>query len=160
MGQGQATIRPRGERFFTGSDHAGYELKEHIKQYLVEAGNQVEDFTAEFRERIDFPPVAEQVARATVRRPGAYGVLVCGTGAGMCMAANKVRGVRAVSLHNALVAEYARRHNNANVLCFGGRVMDFGQCRRLIETFFAYSFEGGKYAERNRSIERIGEDRG
>lgn len=135
--------------FIIGSDHAGYELKERAKSYLLENGNAVEDRVPEFKERIDFPPVAEEVARLVASREGSYGVLICGTGIGMSMVANKVPGVRAALLYDEFAAEYARRHNDANVLTFGGRTMDFDRVRRHLEVFFSHEFEGGKYAERN-----------
>ena len=146
---------PRGRKFFVGADHAGFELKEAIKHYLLENGNEVQDFTEEFRERIDFPPVAERVGRSVAGNKGTIGVLVCGTGLGMSIAANKVRGVRAALLYNDFAAEHAASHNDANVLVFAGRVMSFDETRRYIDTFFAHSFQGGKYAERNEYIEKI-----
>lgn len=146
---------PCGERFVLGSDHAGYELKEQVKRYLLENGNELEDLVPECRQRIDFPPVAEETAAKVVRQAGSYGILVCGTGLGMCMAANKVCGVRAALLYCDAAAEYARRHNDANVLVFGGRTMSFGQARRYLEVFFAHRFEGGRYAERNEYIGRM-----
>jgi ribose 5-phosphate isomerase B len=141
---------PRGERFVLGCDHAGYEMKEELKRYLTGAGNDVEDLVPEFEGRTDFPPIAERLARQVAAAgDGLYGILVCGTGIGMSMAANKVPGVRAALLYCEAAAEYARRHNNANVLAFGGRTMTFEQVRSYLEAFFRHEFEGGRYAERN-----------
>jgi ribose 5-phosphate isomerase B len=151
---------PRDRKFVIGCDHGGYELKERVKGYLLQQGNAVDDRVEESMERIDFPPVAEEVGQAVAGQPDTYGVLICGTGLGMSMAANKVRGVRAALLYDEFSAEYARRHNDANVLVFGGRTMDFDQVRRRIEVFFGQEFEGGKYAERNDyigGIEGLGE---
>ena len=150
---------PSDQDFIVGCDHAGFELKEQIKQFLAGTGNRVRDLVEQFRPRIDFPPVAERVARAVLAEPGSYGILVCGTGIGMSMAANKVPGIRAALIYSEAVAEYSRRHNNANVLVFGGRTMDFEQVRRFIEIFFAHNPEGGKYAERNDYLKEI-ESRG
>jgi len=146
---------PSGRKFILGSDHAGYELKEKIRQYLLEAGNEVEDLQREFRPRIDFPPVAERVGRAVAADPAACGILVCGTGLGVAMAANKVEGIRAAVLYSDAAAEYARRHNDANVLTFGGRTMGFEEARRRLEVFFGHQFEGSRYAERNEYIARM-----
>jgi RpiB/LacA/LacB family sugar-phosphate isomerase len=146
---------PSGESFVLGCDHAGYELKERVKAYLLDEGNEVEDLTPQFRERIDFPPVAEEVGRRVAGQGGCYGILTCGTGLGMCMAANKVPGIRAALLYSEAAAEYARRHNDANVLAFGGRTMAFAQVRRCLEAFFSHRFEGGRYAERNAYIRRM-----
>jgi ribose 5-phosphate isomerase B len=151
----QRTRPPRAQRFVVGSDHAGFELKERIKHYLRENGNEVEDFVEQFRPRIDFPPVAEQVGRAVLERKGSYGVLVCATGLGMSIAANKVPGIRAALLFSDAAAMYARSHNDANVLVFAGRLMGFEETRRYIETFFAHDFLGGKYAERNEYIAQM-----
>jgi ribose 5-phosphate isomerase B len=155
----QSSAPPCNERFVLGSDHAGYDLKEQVKRYLLEKSNDVEDLVPEFRERIDFPGVAEEAGRKVAHGRGRYGVLVCGTGLGMCMAANKVRGVRAALLYNEAAAEYARRHNDANVLVFGGRTMSFDHARKCLEIFFNHRFEGGRYAERNDYMGRM-EERG
>jgi len=140
---------PRGRKFVLGCDHAGYEMKDELKRYLAEAGNEVEDLVPEFQGRIDFPPIAERLGRRVVGADGTHGILVCGTGIGMSMAANKVPGVRAALLYCETAAEYASRHNDANVLVFGGRTMTFEQVRSYLETFFRNEFEGGRYAERN-----------
>ena len=148
-------VPPTGLRFVIGSDHAGYELKEHIRQYLIQNGNDVVDLVPEFQERIEFPPVAADVARQAVADPELMGILVCGSGIGMCIAANKVPGARAAVLWTEKLAELGRTHNNLNVLVFAGRMMEFPQTRRNIETFFAHSFLQGKYADRNATIARI-----
>ena len=134
-------------------DHAGYDLKEQLKRCLVDGGNAVDDLTPEFRERTDFPPVAERLGKKVAGEDGTYGILICGTGIGMSVAANRVPGIRAALLYCEYAAECARRHNDANVLVFGGRTMDFEEARRYLEVFFAQQFEGGLYAVRNDHIE-------
>ena len=146
---------PTGHKFIIGSDHAGYDLKEKVKEYLTEKGNEVEDHVEEFQETIDFGPVAEHVAKAVAQREGTYGILMCGTGLAMSITANKVRGVRAALLYDEQSAEYARRHNDANVLVFGGRTMEFEDVRKRLDAFFDAEFEGGKYARRNEYISRM-----
>jgi ribose 5-phosphate isomerase B len=148
---------PRGQRFMVGSDHAGFDLKEQIKRHLVAEGNEVEDLAEERPERSDFPPVAEAVGEAVAAGRGDYGILVCGTGIGMSMAANRVPGIRAALLYDEKSAEYSRRHNDANVLVFGGRTMDFEQARRRLGIFFQHSFEGGRYARRNEYLRKMDE---
>ena len=144
---------PSGRRFVLGADHAGYEMKEALREYLAEGGNEIVDLVPEFQGRTDFPPIAEQVAcRIASGQEGAFGILVCGTGIGMSIAANKVPGIRAALLYDPEAAEYARRHNDANVLVFGGRTMEFGRVRACLDAFFGAEFEGGRYAERNRYI--------
>ncbi|MCK4283442.1 MAG: ribose 5-phosphate isomerase B [Candidatus Brocadiae bacterium] len=146
---------PTGEKFVIGSDHAGYELKEKIKRYLAEKKNTVQDLSGELRKPVDWGPVAERVCKAVVGEQRTYGILICGTGLAMSMAANKVRGARAVVLYDTYAAECARRHNDANVLVFGGRTMDFEDACRHLETFFSCDFAGGKYARRNEYLEAI-----
>jgi len=153
--------RPRGERFVLACDHAGYELKEELKRYLADTGNEVEDLVPEFQGRTDFPPVAERLGRhVAAARDGSYGILICGTGIGMSIAANKVPGVRAALLYGEMAADYARRHNDANVIIFGGRTMTFEQARSYLEAFFRHEFEGGRYAERNAQIAGMDGERG
>lgn len=141
---------PCCKKFVLGCDHAGYELKEELKRYLTETGNAVVDLVPEFQGRTDFPPIAERLGRqVATAEDGSCGILVCGTGIGMSMAANKVPGVRAALLYNEMAAEYARRHNDANVLVFGGRTMTLEQVKSYLAAFFRHEFEGGRYAERN-----------
>ncbi|NLW50086.1 MAG: RpiB/LacA/LacB family sugar-phosphate isomerase [Candidatus Brocadiaceae bacterium] len=141
---------PRGEKFVLACDHAGYEMKQELRRYLEQAGNRVEDLVPEFLGRTDFPAIAETLGRrVAAAADGSYGVLICGTGIGMSMAVNKVAGVRGALLYSETAAEYARRHNDANVLIFGSRTMTFAQVRSYLEAFFRQEFEGGRYADRN-----------
>jgi ribose 5-phosphate isomerase B len=146
---------PHDERFVIASDHAAYELKEQIRRYLEDAGNDVDDIVGKIEGSIDYPVVAEQLGRKVVAQPGVYGVLLCGTGIGASIAANKVDGVRAAILYSESAAEYARLHNNANVIVFGGRTMEFEDVRRRIEVFFRERFEGGRHQRRNDYIADI-----
>ncbi|MGD2175702.1 MAG: ribose 5-phosphate isomerase B [Candidatus Brocadiaceae bacterium] len=144
--------RPR--KFIIGSDHAGRQMKDRIRQYLIELGHQVEDRTPD-QEKTDYPLVGEDVARRVARGEGRLGVLVCGTGIGISIAANKVPGIRAALLYSPEAADYARRHNDANVLVFGGRTMRFPQVRRCIDAFLDAEFEGGRHGRRNDHIRQI-----
>ncbi len=147
---------PEGKHFVIGADHAGRELKERLKQHLIEAGNRVEDRSPQ-SEKSDYPLVGEDIARQVAGRQDVYGLLVCGTGIGVAVAANKVRGVRAALLYNKEAARYARQHNNANVLVFGGRTMDYEEARRCLDAFFEEQYEGGRHERRNRQIAAIEE---
>src|SRR5580658_8314960 len=110
-------------RIAIGADHAGYHAKEVIKRYLLEAGYPLEDLGTWSDESVDYPDYAKQVAARVARGEDHLGVLVCGTGIGMSIAANKVEGVRAAVAHDAMTARAAREHNDANVLTLGGRVV-------------------------------------
>lgn len=131
-----------------GSDHAGFALKAGVKKYLLEKGFEVEDFGTHSEESMDFPDVAFPVAEAVAK--GAYerGILICGTGGGMVICANKVPGVRAVLCDNDYTAEMSRAHNDANVLTLGGRVLKLDEAKRIVDTWFSTAFEGGRHTRR------------
>src|SRR3989338_4877498 len=107
---------------YLGADHAGYELKEKFKRFLEKEGFQYIDMTPTFVEGDDYPDVAKKIGTMIAREHG-EGVLICGSGAGICMAANKIKGIRAALCYNKETARLAKEHNNANVICFGGRTM-------------------------------------
>jgi ribose 5-phosphate isomerase B len=135
-------------RVAVGCDHGGLTLKKDLIAYLVEQGVEVEDLGTHDAASTDYPDHARPVAEA-VRDGGAdWGLLVCGTGIGMSMAANKVRGVRAAVVSDVFSAEATRHHNDANVLCLGERVTGSGLARRIVAAFMAASFDGGRHARR------------
>ena len=131
-----------------GADHGGYSLKEIIKQHLVEAGHEVLDLGTHDTGSCHYPEYAEKVAYAVVDRDADLGILVCGTGIGMSMAANKIKGVRAAALSDCFTAEATRRHNDANVLCLGERTVGPGLALRLTDIFLRTEFEGGRHQTR------------
>jgi ribose 5-phosphate isomerase B len=131
-----------------GSDHAGFELKQRLVAYLVEGGHEVLDLGVASPERSDYPDQAAAVARSVVAGDAARGLLVCGTGVGMAIAANKVRGVRAANCDDLFVARLARAHNDANVLALGARVVGPGLAEAILEAFLGTPFEGGRHAAR------------
>lgn len=137
-----------------GSDHGGFALKESIKQHLLERGVAFEDFGTLTGERCDYPDIAAQVARAVSSGRCQQGLLVCGTGIGMSMAANKVPGIRAACCSDAYSARYTRLHNDANILCLGGRVVGPGLAQELVDVFLDTGFEGGRHQTR---IDKISE---
>jgi len=142
-------------RFAIGADHAGYEAKERVKRWLVEHGHGVDDVGTHGTASVDYPDFAGQVARKVAQGEADLGVLVCGTGIGMSMAANKVRGIRAAACAETFSARMSRRHNDANVLCLGARVLGSGLMEEILAAFVGGSFEGGRHAARVDKINRI-----
>ena len=136
------------------SDHAGYKMKEFIKGMLVEMGHEIEDFGSESEQSTDYPdhgrPAAEAVSRGDADRV----VLVCGTGIGMSMVANKVRGVRAALAGDPFSARMARAHNDANALVLGSRVIGEGMAAEILHIFLNTDFEGGRHLRRLDKIEK------
>lgn len=130
-----------------GCDHGGYELKEAIKSYLTANDIEFKDFGCD-GESVNYPDYADKVCRAIQSGKCYRGILVCGTGIGMSMAANKIRGIRAACCSDTYSARHTRLHNDANVLCLGARVVGEGLAWELAETFIETDFEGGKHARR------------
>lgn len=143
-------------RVVFGSDHAGYELKSILKELARERGWEVEDVGVHGAATADYPDFAHAVAGRIREGADVRGVLVCGTGIGMAMAANRHPGVRAALCHDAFTAEMARRHNDANVLCLGGRVTGAGVALQILDLFLATPFEGGRHCPRVAKIEKEG----
>lgn len=138
-----------------GSDHAGYALKERLKAELEGMGYRVRDFGTHSEESCDYPDFAVRVAEAVAGGEALKGVLVCGTGAGMAMVANKVPGVRAAVCNEPYTAEYCRLHNDANVLAIGARVVEPGQEAGILRVFMGTGFEGGRHSRRLEKIARV-----
>jgi len=135
-------------RIRIGSDHAGFALKESVKAHLVEGGYEVADEGPPTEESVDYPVYAGKVARAVAAGEADFGILLCGTGLGMEIAANKVRGVRAVQVSDPEFAKMARAHNDANVLTLAGRYTDEATAARIVDTFLTTPFEGGRHERR------------
>ena len=135
-----------------GADHAGYEYKEKIKGLLKSMGLEFRDFGTESSESTDYPDYAHKVAEAISSGKAEYGILVCGTGIGMSIVANKHNGVRAGSVESAEGAKMARAHNNANVLAIGARLTPWEKAQEIVKTFLTTKFEGGRHQRR---IEKI-----
>lgn len=130
------------------SDHAALELKAAITKALRADGHEVDDLGPADASRVDYPDFARKVAAQVAGGHAQFGVLVCGSGIGMAISANKVRGIRAAVIHDAWEAEMSRRHNNANVACFGQRSMGEDRVIHALRVFVATGFEGGRHAER------------
>src|SRR5262249_34496960 len=138
-----------------GSDHRGYELKRRVVALLAQLGHEVLDLGPEGGESVDYPDFAFQVARAVGEGKADRGILVCGTGIGMCIAANKVRGVRAAPCHDSITAEMSRRHNDANVLCLSADLLGEELIERMVRIWLETEFEGGRHARRVDKITRF-----
>jgi ribose 5-phosphate isomerase B len=137
------------------SDHAGYEEKERLKSVLRELGAEVKDFGAVSNESVDYPDYARRVAEEVARGHAEQGLLVCGSGAGMAIAANKVPGVRAAVAWNEESAQLARKHNDANVLAVGARLNTPEEIEQIVRAWLATEFEGGRHAARVEKIKQI-----
>ena len=128
-----------------GADHGGYSLKEILKQHLLERGLKVEDFGAFDTQSCHYPVYAEKVARAVAAKEAELGLLVCGTGIGMSIAANKVKGIRAAAVSDCFTAQATREHNDSNILCLGERTVGPGLALRIVDTWLDASFLGGRH---------------
>jgi len=150
----------KNRRIAVGSDHRGVEISNHILDRLRQEGAELLVFTCPVGESCDYPDNAWRVAQAVGRGEADLGVLICGTGIGMCMAANKVRGVRAALVHDELTAEMSRSHNDANVLCLPADIVGVRLIDKILARWLQTSFEGGRHARRVRKIAAIerGED--
>ncbi len=134
--------------FAIASDHAGFELKEALKREFEKRGASVQDFGTTTLESCDYPDFAHAVSRAVADGSVQLAILVCGTGVGMSIAANRHPSVRAVVCSEPLSARMARQHNDANVLCLGARVVGIGTAIDIVDAFSTSSFEGGRHAAR------------
>ena len=128
-----------------GSDHAGYVLKDFIVDYLKQNKHTITDFGCNSAESVDYPDYAHKVCVDFIRKKCNYGILICGTGIGMSMAANKVAGVRAALCKDAYSAEMTRKHNNANILCLGARNTEPYIIKQIVDAFLTTEFEAGRH---------------
>ena len=141
-------------RIAVGTDHRGFDIRAKVVELLRQLGHEVIDVGTFSPEAVDYPDIAADVAHKVSRGEVDRGVLVCGTGLGMCIAANKVRGVRAAPCHDDLTAEMSRRHNDSNVLCLSADLLGERLIDRMIEIWLTTPFEGGRHARR---VEKITE---
>ena len=142
-----------------GSDHAGFKLKEVIKNYLVTLNYSVEDFGTHSEERADYPDFAFPVALNVANGNFEVAILICGTGIGMSIAANKVKGIRASLCNDLYTAHVAKEHNDANVLCMGGRVVGEEVAKEIVKVWLSSKFEGGRHSERLLKIKKYEDGR-
>lgn len=142
---------------YLGADHGGYALKEAVKAHLTEQGIAVTDCGTFSADSVDYAPIAKETCDKLLadEDPASLAVLCCGTGIGISMAANKVRGIRAACCSDYFSAKFTRLHNNANVLCMGGRVVGAGLACELVDVFLNTAFEGGRHQRRIDQITAI-----
>jgi ribose 5-phosphate isomerase B len=138
---------------YVGSDHAGYCLKELIKPYVIGLGYKVEDSGCFSEESCDYPNFAQNVCKNVLNNDDSLGILICGTGIGMSMAANRLKGIRAALCANEYQARMSRVHNDANVLCLGSRVIGQDLALSIIQVWLESEFEGGRHQRRVNIIE-------
>jgi ribose 5-phosphate isomerase B len=142
-------------RIAMGCDHAGYPLKEALKIFLSEEGHEVEDFGTDSEEMVDYPDFCAAAARAVVDGRADRGIVLGGSGQGEQLAANKVQGARAALCNDQYLAELSRRHNDANVLALGGRIVAVALAKEIVRLWLATPFEGGRHARRLEQVAEI-----
>lgn len=138
-----------------GSDHGGFELKGHIIEHLKEKGIEVKDFGTYSEASVDYPDCAKPVCKAVLDGECECGILICGTGIGISMAANKFKGIRAALCGDVFSAKMSKEHNNANVICLGGRVLGRELANMIVDTYLEVEFQGGRHADRIKKIHEI-----
>lgn len=153
------TDPPSKPRIALGSDHAGFHAKETIKKYLEGAGYGVDDVGTWSEESVDYPDFARAAAERVASGENPLGIVVCGTGIGVAIAANKVEGIRAALAHDSLTARRAREHNNANVLALGGKVVGDDEAIAIVQEFLNAQFAGGRHQRRIDKIMKIEQTR-
>jgi ribose 5-phosphate isomerase B len=140
-------------KFYIANDHAGFSIKSEVIQILKDKNCEVIDLGAQSCERVDYPDFAHILCEAVLKDSGSFGILICGSGIGMSISANRHKGIRAALCHDVYTAKMARAHNNANVLCFGERVLGLGVISSMIDAWINEPFEGGRHAKRIDKIE-------
>lgn len=142
-------------KFYIATDHAGVDLKDYTVECLRGKGHEVIDLGPYDKERVDYPDYAINVCEHVLKDAASQGILICGSGIGMSMAANRFSGIRAALCHDAYTATVARAHNDANVLCFGERIVGKGVAESIVDAWLTSSFEGGRHCGRVAKIEAI-----
>lgn len=135
-------------KLLIGSDHGGYHLKEHIKKYLSEKGYEMVDVGTDSEDSCDYPDFAQKLCDGIAQGTAEKGILICGTGIGISIAANKCAGIRAALCNEVYGAQMSRQHNDANVLCMGARVVGVGTAELIADTWLNTDFEGGRHERR------------
>ena len=142
-----------------GSDHRGYEAKQQIRAIITQMGHEFIDMGAGSGQTADYPDIAYLAASAVSKKDADRAILICGTGIGMCIAANKIKGVRAALCHDELTAKISRDHNDSNVLCVSGDLIGAVLLRRIVEAWLSAEFSGGRHLRRVNKIKAIEEGR-
>lgn len=142
-------------KYFIGADHAGIDIKAYVKELFEKRGHEVIDLGPNTKDRVDYPDFAAKVCKEVLANEGSKGILICGSGIGMSMAANKFDGIRAALCHNEYSAKMAREHNDANVICIGERVSGYGMVEAIVESWDKSSFTGGRHEGRVEKINSL-----
>ncbi|MDD5083248.1 MAG: ribose 5-phosphate isomerase B [Dehalococcoidales bacterium] len=137
-----------------GCDHRGFKLKQYVMELLVEDGHTYQDFGCHSAEAVDYPDIAREVGRAVASGDFEKGILICATGIGMCIAANKIKGIRAALCYDVFCATRARQHNDANILCLGAHNRR-SRIRAIVTAFLTQPFEGGRHQQRLDKISNL-----
>jgi len=140
-------------QIFLGADHGGFEMKDRIAAHLKLKGHTIIDLGTNSADSVDYPEFGHLVGRSVIDHSGSIGIVVCGSGIGISIAANKVKGIRAALCHSVEYAKLAKQHNNANVLALGGRFVTEELAMQIVDTFIATDFEGGRHQQRIDKIE-------
>lgn len=141
-------------KFYIATDHAGFAVKNDVKAMLEARNCEVVDLGPDSDARVDYPDFGHKVARAVLADEGSFGIVICGTGIGISVAANKHEGIRAALCHDAYTAAMAREHNDANILAFGQRIVGLGVIESMLNAFIDTEFGGGRHADRVKKIEK------
>ncbi|HLD23893.1 MAG TPA: ribose 5-phosphate isomerase B [Sulfuricurvum sp.] len=142
-------------KFYIATDHAGIDLKDFTIEFLRTKGHEVIDLGAFSKDRVDYPDYAVKVCEHVLADQASHGILICGSGIGMSIAANRHHGIRAALCHDAYSASVARGHNDANVLCYGERIVGLGVTESILDAWIAGIFEGGRHCGRVNKLEAI-----
>lgn len=142
-------------KVYIASDHAGFKAKEELKKFLQDEKSEiwVEDLGTNSEDSVDYPDYAKKLAQKVVKEKNSFGILICGTGIGMSIAANKVKGIRAALCHNEFTAKMSRNHNDANVLCMGARILGIEEMKKIANAFLNERFEFGRHENRVKKVE-------
>ena len=138
-----------------GCDHGGFSLKTVLIEQLIESGHEVLDLGTDSNERVDYPDFAEAVATSVASGEAEFGLLVCGSGIGVCMVANKISGIRAATIHDVTSAHLSREHNDANIICMGERLIGPEVAKEALDVFLASEFQEGRHLNRVKKIDKI-----
>ena len=138
-----------------GCDHGGFSLKTVLIEQLIESGHEVLDLGTDSNERVDYPDFAEAVAKSVASGEAEFGLLVCGSGIGVCMVANKISGIRAATIHDVTSAHLSREHNAANIICMGERLIGPEVAKEALDVFLASEFQEGRHLNRVKKIDKI-----
>ena len=145
-------LKSKFKRLCISSDHAGYYLKEYIKDFIINSKISIIDLGPFTDKSVDYPDFAKKVTNRVSKKKSDIGILVCGSGTGMAISANKTRGIRAVVGYNVKSTQLSRQHNNANILCLGSRLTKKKDIKKIVSIFLATKFEGGRHQRRVKKI--------